>query len=126
MPTRCRLHGLGQRRQAALALEPRFLLISDYGVPTAYLRVLKDRRVGASNLVAEDEPRIALAIAVGFSKKRRWVTRLIIADARSWGVEHPDPSEGGHVPVDRHISNSGNVEEVSALALGFVVFAASD
>jgi hypothetical protein len=30
------------------------------------------------------------------------------------------------VPVDRHISNSGKVEEVSALALGFVVFAASD
>jgi hypothetical protein len=69
MPIRCRLHGLGQRPQAALALEPRFLLISDHGVPTAYLRVLKDRRVGASNLVAEDEPRIALAIAIGFSKK---------------------------------------------------------
>jgi len=68
MPIRCRLHGLGQRRQAALALEPRFLLISDHGVPTAYLRVLKNRGVGASNLVAEEEPRIALAIAAGFRK----------------------------------------------------------
>jgi hypothetical protein len=34
MPIRCRLHGLGQRRQAAFALEPRFLLISVHGVPT--------------------------------------------------------------------------------------------
>jgi len=85
MPIRCRLHRLGQRRQAALALEPRFLLISDHGVPTAYLRVLKNRGVGASNLVVEDAPRIALGIAAGFSKKPRWVTRLTISDARSWG-----------------------------------------
>jgi hypothetical protein len=32
-----------------------------------------------------------------------------------------EASEGGYVPVDCPISNSGNVGEVSALALGFVV-----
>ena len=48
------------------------------------------------------------------------VSGLEVGDRRA-ALRVPEPG-----PVDRHISNSGNVEEVSALALGFVVFAASD
>jgi hypothetical protein len=37
-----------------------------------------------------------------------------------------EPRKGGHVLTDLQLSDSGNVEDVTALALGFVAFAASD
>jgi hypothetical protein len=125
MPTRCRLHGLGQRRQAALALEPRFLLISDHGVPTAYLRVLKNRGLAPPTLSSRTSRALHSLKPRAFRKSGDG-SHGSQSQMRAAGVEAPNPSEGGHAPVDRHISNSGNVEKESALALGFVVFAASD
>jgi len=37
-----------------------------------------------------------------------------------------EPSEGGRVLTELQLSNSGNVEDLTALALSCVAFAASD
>jgi hypothetical protein len=93
----------------------------------------------------------SLAIAAGFRKET--VARCIISDtlsckkdpdlstpiinhacseflnashAYAGDAQLTEPREGGHVLTKLQLLNSSNVEDVTALALGFVAFAAAD